>query len=548
MDRRTGRLATTIAVVVTLSLPCHSARSQSHPHAGGSLGDVDFPVSCDPSLQPAFNRAMSLLHHMTYPEARRVFEEIVKRDPSCAMAHWGIAMTLFQPVWPTRPGPEDLRRGWALVQKARSLAPPTRREQLLIDAAAAFFRDPDSTDYWKRIHAWAAGMERCFDAFRSDPDVAALHALALVATVPADQVASRNNARAAEILTRVLEQNRRHPGAMHYLIHANDAPGREHQSLVVLQWYESIAPDNPHALHMPTHIHTRLGNWSEVVRGNLKAAAAALEQPAGDQGQYVWDEFPHAIEYLVYAWLQTGSDDSAAAQLARLRETPGLEPSFKTAFHIASTQARYALERKAWEEAAAIVPREDVRVEWDRFPWPEAISWFARGLGAARDGSEDDARESLARLTELGSKSAQAGEKLFARNIEILRLGLAGWIARREGENDSAVSSLTQAAELETATPKHPVTPAATLPAYEQLGDLYSELGRRPEAAEAYRKSLQVNPLRLNSLLGAARAFAAMDSVRQADNHYRQLRDVVKGGIRKEILAESEAYLARRSR
>ena len=534
-----------ISVIALLVIRTGIGHGQMHHHGEDTLGVVDFPISCMHTSQTEFNQAMTLLHHMTYPQAREAFQKIVEHDSSCAMAYWGIAMTLFQPVWPTRPSPTDLRRGWEVMQRASSLGPPTVREQLLVAATEAFFRVPELGDYWKRIRAWADGMEKCYTAFPADHEVAALYALALVATVPPDQISSPNNARAAEILLHILKENPRHPGAMHYLIHANDTPGREHESLDILRVYEAIAPHNPHALHMPTHIYTRLGNWPEVVRGNVKAAEAALEFPAGDQGQFVWDEFPHAIEYLVYAYLQMGADDSAAAQLKRLQGTPRLEPTFKTAFHLSSTKARYALERKAWNEAAAIEPRESGQVVWQRFPWPEAIGWFARGLGSGHIGNVAEAKRSLSRLGELEDVITKAKEELFMRNIRVLRLGLAAWVAHVEGLRDSSVILMTQAAELETSTPKHAVTPGGTLPAYELLGDLLLEQGKPSEASRAYKRSLQLYPFRFNSLLGAARASVATDSSLTAEEYYRHLVDVADFGSQREALREAQRFLSR---
>jgi tetratricopeptide (TPR) repeat protein len=431
------------------------------------------------------------------------------------------------------------------MQKASSLNPPTVREQLLIEATAAFFHEPESGDYWRRIRAWADGMEKCYNAFPADHEVAALYALSLVATVPPDQITSPNNDRAAEILLGILKENPNHPGAMHYLIHANDTPGREHESLDFLSKYEAIAPNNPHALHMPTHIHTRLGNWPEVIRGNIRAAEAALNFPAGDHGVFVWDEFPHAIEYLVYAYLQRGEDDSAAAQLKRLHGTPRLEPTFKTAFHLASTQARYALERRAWNEAAAIAPRSSNQVDWDKFPWPEAISWFARGLGSVHTGNAAEARASRDRLVELEERSRNAKEELFMRNIRVLRLGLSAWVTYMEGTQDSSVRLMTLAAELETSTPKHAVTPGPILPAYELLGDILFEQGRNLDAHTAYKHSLEHYPLRFNSLLGAARASAAEDDIPSAKQHYEQLLKIAGDGSQREAIREAKSYLSR---
>jgi tetratricopeptide (TPR) repeat protein len=418
-------------------------------------------------------------------------------------------MTLFQPLWPTRPGPEALRRGWEAVQKAKVLQSRTERERLFVAAAEAFFLQPESSDYWLRIRRWEQAMEKVYRALPDDPEAAAFYALAHLATAPSDTISRAHYDRAAELLLSVYERNPDHPGAMHYLVHANDSPGRERELLEITRKYETVAPRNPHALHMPTHIYTRLGDWNGVIRGNLLAAEAALEHPAGNHGEFVWDEFPHAIEYLVYAYLQKGADEAAAAQLKRLRATARLQPTFKTAFHLASTQARYALERRAWNEAALIVPREAETVDWDRFTWPEAISWFGRGLGAAHVGTLTETRAAGARLAELEAETRKAGEDLFARNIQMLRLELDAWLAHEEGRKESSVAMMREAADLEASTPKHAVTPGPTLPADELLGDLLLEQKQPREALASYKRSLELYPRRFNSLLGAARAARA---------------------------------------
>ena len=458
----------------------------------GHLGTVDFPVTCSPEARVEFNHAVALLHHMTYPQAREAFEHVAATDPRCAMAHWGVAMTLFQPLWPTRPRPAALQRGWDEVQKAKALEPLTERERRFVAAAEAFFLDPASTDYWLRIRRWEQAEEKVYTAFPDNAEAAAFYALAHLATTPSNVITRTHADRAAAILLRVYRRNPEHPGAMHYLVHANDVPGRERELLEITRKYEAVAPRNPHAIHMPTHIYTRLGDWDAVIAGNLRAAEAALEYPAGDRGELVWDEFPHAIEYLVYAYLQKGEHAAAAAQIKRLRGTAHLEPTFKTAFHLASTQARYALERHAWAEAASLVPVEG-------FTWPEAIVQFARGLGAAHLGKVAEARASLDRLDALEAATRKSGEELFARNIQIHRLELSAWM-------QSSVALMREAAELEASTPKHAVTPAPTLPAYELLGDLLMEQKRPAEALGAYKRSLELYPRRANSVRGAARA------------------------------------------
>jgi tetratricopeptide (TPR) repeat protein len=456
------------------------------------------------SAQVELDRAVVLLHHMTYPQAREAFQHVAELEPGSAMAHWGIAMTLFQPLWPTRPSSQDLLRGWEEAQKARALA-STKREQLFVMSAEAFFAEPDGRDYWSRIRAWEAAWGKVFAALPEDPEAATFYALAHLA-VATPATARAHADRAAEILGSVLARNPDHPGAMHYLIHANDVPGREHDSLEVTHKYSEVAPRNPHALHMPTHIYTRLGEWDSVISGNLQAAEAALEHPAGEHGELVWDEFAHAIEYLVYAYLQKGMHHEAAAQLRRLLATRNLEPTFKTAFHLASTQARYALERRAWSEAVALRPWEPAMLDWNRFAWPEAITHFARGFGAAHLNDLEAATASSGRLVTLEASMRTAGEELFASNIQMLRLELSAWIAHARGDRQAGIELMQQAVALEASTPKHAVTPGPTLPAEELLGDMLTEQGRPDDAFAAYQRALQLYPGRFNSLLGAARA------------------------------------------
>ena len=533
-----------LTTAATSLLVCGLAGDLVAQQTQQALGKVDFAVSCSTPAQKEFNRAVALLHHMTYPQAREAFEQVSRLDSSCAMAHWGIAMTLFQPLWPTRPGPAELRRGWAAVEAAQKRRLPTERERLFLRAAAAFFQ-PDSADYWRRIQRWEAAMGKAHEALSEDAEATAFYALAHLAVAPSDEGARAHYDRAAQLLANVLEKNPDHPGAMHYLVHANDAVGREHESPEVVRKYEASAPRNPHALHMPTHIFVRLGDWTGVIRGNLQAAEAALAHPAGDRGQFVWDEFPHAIEYLVYAYLQQGADEQAAAQLERLVRTSHLEPTFKTAFHLASTRARYALERRAWSEAASLRPREPASLSWDHFKWPEAVTWFARGLGAVRLRDTSNARAAAARLAEIEAAAGTSGEPLFGRYIQVLRLGVDAWLAQAAGRRDSSVALMRAAVALEESTPKHAVTPAPTLPASELLGDLFFEQGRPAEALAAYQQSLARYPRRFNSLLGVARSAQALGRTPVARSAYEELLTVAEGSPRTAVLQEAREFLAR---
>jgi tetratricopeptide (TPR) repeat protein len=495
-----------------LLIACAAPARADDPHAGHALGRVDFPISCALAVRPDFDRALALLHHMTYPQARKAFEEVAARDPDCAMAHWGIAMTYFQPLWPTRPDLAERTIGWHEVERAQALKAPTERERLFITMPAAFFENPASDDYWLRVRRWADATARVHAALPEDPEATVFEALALLATMPADRVSRENADAAATLLLAVHAQNPDHPGAMHYLVHANDVPGREHESLELTRHYEQIAPDNPHALHMPTHVYTRLGDWAGVVRGNQRAAAAALTVPAGDKGQYVWDEYPHAIEYLAYAHLQQGEIDEAIAQRDRLFSTRALQPSFKTAFHLASTQARIPLVQRDWASAAALQPRTPASIDWDKYPWADAILWFAHGMGSAHIGKTAAAESARAQLVVLEAKATAAKETLFARNIAILRLELDSAIAHVAGDNDLALARLREAAALEAATPKHPVTPGPTLPADELLGDLLLDLDRPEEARAAYRAALGRWPGVRHSVDGERRATSAISA------------------------------------
>jgi len=525
------RLIREIPFVLVFAIGCFAPIAAQH--AGHKMSAVNFPISCSPRAQTEFNRAVTLLHHMTYPQARAAFQNIATIDQRCAMAHWGVALTLFQPLWPTRPNLSARQLGWREVEAAKSLAPPTEREQLFIAATEAFFLDPQANDYWLRIRRWEQAMQKVYDALPNDPEAATFYALAHLATTPSDRITRANADRAAEILLRVYRENPNHPGAMHYLVHANDVPGRERELLEITRKYERVAPNNPHALHMPTHIYTRLGDWDGVIRGNLRAANAALKYPAGDKGQFVWDEFCHAIEYLVYGYLQKGNDREAAIQIKRLRSTANLEPSFKTAFHLMSIQARYALERRAWGEATAIVPRQPATLDWDRFAWAEGVARFARGLGMAHEHRIDEAKAESAHLDRLQATMQNAGEDLFARNLRLLHLELDAWIAHVEGKEEASVSLMGEAVALEESTPKHAVTPGPTLPARELLGDLLLEQKQPARALTAYRRSLELYPKRFNSLLGAARAARASGDAGSARRYYAQLFRMARGGSRR---------------
>jgi tetratricopeptide (TPR) repeat protein len=501
-----------------------AAEKADHGHDEAALGAVQFDVSCSDDVIAGFDRAVAFLHHMQYEESRGAFERIAQADPNCAMAHWGIAMTLFQPLWPERPTPDALERGWTEVGRAVELVPGTDREADLVAAAGAFFRDPDSADWWTRIRRWSEAMEQAYESRPDDIETAAFYALSQLAAGQVAEDRMAHQGRAAEILLGIYEREPTHPGAIHYTIHANDVDSRATESLEVVRSYDDIAPDVPHALHMPTHIFVRLGEWPSVIEWNRKSADAALRFPAGDR---ISHHYPHALDYLVYAYLQRGEDEQALTILTEVSEqVQPFQGSFVSAFHLAAMPARYAVERRAWDEARAVTPGTPASVAWERFRWAESLSWFARGLGALHTDGADEADRAESRMIELRDAAMGAGEEAFATYIEVDRLVLAAWRASVDGQDDRALELIRQAARLEATTQKHPVTPGALYPPQEALGDLLLEFERPQEALAAYESSLAMWPGRFNSLVGAARAARGAGLDEQARVHFRALLDV----------------------
>ncbi len=527
---------------VALAAPQRLQAQEHHAHARDDVGTVDFRVSCSEAVRSDFDRAVAMLHHMMYIESRAIFQQIAERDPQCGMAHWGIAMTRFHPLW-YRPSTDDLRAGWAALEKAREIGIQSEREAALVAGTEAFFRNPEADEWFPRLARWTEAMRHANEQHSEDNNIAAFYALSEIAAgqAPGEDRMERNT-RAAQVLLAVHERQSDHPGALHYTIHANDITGRAGQSLDIVHSYDEVAPSVPHALHMPTHIFVRLGEWPEVIEWNRKSADAALRFPAGD---LVSVHYIHALDYMLYAHLQRGEDRDAKAVLDEALGRSKYEDSFVSAFHIAMMPARYAVERREWDEASAIEPRSVAYFSWDRFPWPEALSWFAKGLGAAHSGDLASARDAETRMSALAERARAAGTPDLATYIEVDRLILAGVIANADKNADSAVTLMRAAADLETTVQKHPVTPGSLLPPQEALGDLLMSQSRPAEALAAYEEGLGVWPARYRSLLGAARAAHASGEDARARQYYTKLLDVAgEGNGDRPGLREARVFVA----
>ncbi|MBD3615083.1 MAG: hypothetical protein HUJ22_00820 [Gracilimonas sp.] len=495
-------------------------------------GTVDFNVSCNETVQADFDRALAMLHNMMYVTARKTFNEITDAAPNCAMAYWGVATTLFQPLWGTQPSEEDLLIGWRNSKKALELV-NSEREKSLVKATASFFQNPEETDFWTRINRWADGMETAYYAYPGDFDIAAFYGLSRLTLAQTAEDREPLHDETEIILREIFEQVPSHPGAIHYTIHSTDVDGRAENALDMVEAYGKIAPDVPHALHMPTHIYVRLGDWPEIIRWNKKSAEAALDHPVDGA---VSHHYLHAIDYLVYAYLQQGEDEKIEPLVETFWEKGRYQASTVSSYHFAAIPARLGVERRDWKQAAAVEPRTPEYLPWDEFPWAEGISWFARGMGAVNTGDIEGAREAEQQLRNLRKKAKSSGADDMASYIEIDRRILDGWIVYKSGEAEKAVELIRSAAELESTTEKHPVTPGALLPANEALGELLMKLDRPAEALEAYKASNAIWPERYNTLLGAARAARKAGNESTAQKYYERLldnaRDSKRTGIR----------------
>lgn len=485
----------------------------------GDIGEVQFNTSCAEEVQADFNHAVALLHHMMYVQAEAAFTDISRQDPSCAMAYWGLAMTSLHPLW-APPTPEAHQRGLAAIKQAKALNTGNDREQAYIDAAAAFFQDWSKDHHRDRLEAWSLKHKRLVDEYPDDVDAAALYALSMLATAPKEDKDYHNQREAGQLLERLRAESPRHPALYHYLIHAYDNPALAAQALEVARDYDKIAPEVPHALHMPTHIFVRLGIWPDTINWNIRSAAAAKRQPAGDAMSL---HYFHALDYLMYAYLQQGRNDLAAQVLAQINAADMVQDEFATAYGIAAARARYPLERRQWQEAAQLAPKSHGDFPWQKYPWTESLVHFARGIGAARSGDSAGAAAAARELERLQQLTADAGEEYWAVLVDAQRQTVRAWETFGSGDTEAALTMMRKAADLEDTVDKHPVTPGAVLPARELLGDMLLAAGHPAEALRAFERSLSSSPNRLNSLYGAARAAEPAQQPEKARHYYRKL-------------------------
>ena len=519
------------------------AQEEHHHHAltEEEVGSVQFATSCSKDVTASFNRAVALLHSFQYEQTRQAFAEIAKEDPKCAMAEWGIAMSHYHGLWDSG----DIAAGRAALREAQQIAASnsatTTREKGYIGALAEIYVE-DGKDKAVHAQAFEQKMATLQSGYPGDDEAVIFHALSLAITAPKTDKTFANQRKCGEILEPLLAKYPNHPGIAHYMIHCYDNPVLAEQGLSAARLYAKIAPASAHANHMPSHIFTRLGLWEESIASNLRSAELATKDEATSASGEARDQRLHAMDYLEYAYLQSGRVSQAKAvldEMNSLKAIPGL--TLTGGYANAAIPARYALERGDWQAGSTLQPAGDT------VPWAQAITWMAIGVGSARRGTLDRATEAEHRLATLRD-SAASQSQYWSNQIEVQRREVAAWIAEKNGKSPNAITTMRSAAELEESMDKHAVTPGAIIPAREMLAELLLLHDRAGDSLAEYQAVLKIAPNRFNAVYGAARAAEAAGSTEAANQYFRKLTEIAVGDERPELVAaRKKVGIAQRS-
>ncbi len=464
----------------------------AQPAASKQLGSVQFETSCKPAAQKLFNQGMIYQHSFWYRASQRTFEDVLKADPKCAMAYWGIALSLlYNPHAP--PPPENLPLGLDAVQKGKALNAQTERERDYIEAISAMYVDHDKVDHRTRVQKYLKATEQVALKYPKDDEAQIAYAIALnVAASPADKTYA-NQLKGAALLEPIFKSKPRHPGVAHYLIHLYDYPAIAEKGLAAAKRYATIAAAAPHAQHMPSHIFTRVGYWKESIKSNAELARVAkLDGETHDQA--------HGMDYMVYAHLQLAQDKKARAVIDEMNKVEFKLDRFVGTYAIAASPARYVFERSDWKAAAELQARST------KYFYPDAVTHFARAVGAARTGKPDAAKADVAKLGELSDRLKQAKDAYWSEIVAIQQQAASAWVLYAEGKHADALKAMSAAADAEDKTDKHPVTPGPLAPARELYGAMLLDRGMGKEALVAYEAVLTKEPNRLAAYVGAANA------------------------------------------
>lgn len=482
------------AVALAVMVPTSAGLAQSDGTM--ALGQVSFDTMCSTQATADFERGLILLHHMMYNQAEQVYSQAGLAEPDCAILHWGSAMTYFHPMWPGVPSKEAMEMGRDAVARMNEADGSNARIAGYLDTVSAFY-NPDLKGYGDRLAAWADAQDTLFKAQPDDIDAGAFYALSQLSTAPRGDKTVAVQRNVGALLEGLHDKAPLHPGVYHYAIHAYDNPPLAHLGARFAQGYGQIAPDVPHALHMPSHIFVRLGKWEDTVAWNIRSGDAALAQPLGDT---TTSHYAHAQDYRIYAHLQLGDFSAAQEQLDTFLGQSKLQVNFGSAYALAASPVRLALEQENWREAANLSVQPHAAFPSEKFLQGQSIIWFGKGLGAARSGNNEGANTALTALADIQQGLVTAKLGYWAQLAKAQSLVIRGWVALNEGHGDQAISLLGEAADIEDGAGKSPVTPGHVLPARELLGDALALLGRTDAAISAYETVLKLSPNRRRSV------------------------------------------------
>jgi len=509
----------------------------------GQFGEVSFSESCNYETRETFNLAISLLHSFEYIEAEKAFVQVIDTDPECAMAYWGVAMSIYHGLW-APPEQSVLEKGVKLLAIAKEL-PKSEKAGQYLEAIGSFYEDWETVDNQTRKMRYAQKMKEMYEGNKDDTEVAVFYALALRASaVPTDKTYAKQR-ESGKLLEDLFKKEPNHPGIAHYIIHSYDYPELAKLGLSTARRYAQIAPNSAHAQHMPSHIFTRLGLWEESIDTNINSASSATCYAESIAPGAHWDEEVHAMGYLVYSYLQTGDNVNAVEQYEYLKSFKEIFPAnFKIAYTAAAIPARIALENKNWEEASALELPNIPGLTWEQFPWQKAILHFARAIGSIHTNNFESAENELNLLRSFQKKLTTIGDQYKANQVDIQIKMTEAWLELGKGNEKEALALMTMATSMESKTSKHPVTPGEVLPADELLGDMLLTINKPTEALEAYELNLKGHPNRFNGVYGAAVAAKQSGNKEKANQYFKQLIELTKNSnsTRPEI-EEAKKYM-----
>ncbi len=493
------------------------------------LGRVSFANSCTPAVQATFQRAVALLHSFWWREGAKTFREVLERDPNCAIATWGIATILIGNPFAAGPTPAQAQQAKEAVERGRAIGAKTERERLFIEAVAQYYERFAERTHAARIKSLSDAFENLARRFPEDDEAQIFSALYLAASQDPSEKTFASALKAAAILEPLFKKLPDHPGVAHYLIHSYDFPPIAEKGLPAARRYSEIAPSAPHALHMPSHIFTRVGAWQESVASNLRSAIVAKAEKEFVQQL-------HAMDYLVYAYLQLARDADAKHVVEEALDARGLDRA--TLYAVSAVPARYTIERGAWKEAAQLQPRPT------RFPITAALTYFARALGSARSGDPAAADRDVQELARIVNTLKAAKDAYWPTEVEVQRLAAAAWVAFAKGNREAALDLMRAAANLEDTSEKSTISPGRIVPARELLGDMLLESGKPAEALAEYEHSQVRDPNRFRTLYGAGESVAQSGNHDKARYYFSRLIDMAGSGNPRPELEKARRYLA----